>query len=243
MIPRPYFTKEGILWVRDVDTPKGKMRVMQHQGVYQSASFVDERRFDPPFAYLVLFDHVFELGCGVSAGVLMIGGGGYSWPKHVLASRPDVSLDVVEFDPAFTRAARKHLFLDEALKKAGDSDRLQVHHDDGLAYLMGTEQRYAAIVNDAFVGEVPDQALMAEEGLEQIRRHLVEGGAYFVNVVADQGTAAYDDALHCVGRAFVHTYVIDARDVELSDVDNYLVVGSDVEQPFTEVLEHRVRLL
>lgn len=243
MIPRPYFAKEGILWVRDVDTPKGRMRVMQHRGVYQSASFVDERRFDPPFAYLESFDHVFETARGVAEGVLMIGGGGYSWPKHVLVARPDVSLDVVEFDPAFTRAARKHLFLDEALQKSGNPGRLQVHHDDGLSYLAGSGRRYAAIVNDAFVGDIPDQGLMGEEGLSQIRRHLMEGGAYFVNVVADQGTQPYDDALHCVGRAFVHTYVIDARDVELSDVANYLVVGSDVEQPFAEVLEHRVRLL
>lgn len=243
MIPRPYLTKDGILWVRDVDTPKGRMRVLQHRGVYQSASFVDERRFDPPFAYLEAFNHVFELEGGTEEGVLMIGGGGYSWPKHVLATRPEVKLDVVEFDPAFTRASRKHLFLDEALAMPGCTDRLRIHHDDGLGFLSSSDARYAAIVNDAFVGESPDQSLMSEAGLAEIRSHLADGGGYFVNLVANQGTEAWEEALHCVGRAFVHTYVIEARDEELSDVDNFLVVGIDVEQPFTDVLEHRVRIL
>lgn len=240
MFPRPYLTQDGVLWVRDVDTPKGRMRVLQHQGVYQSASFLGDRKFEAPFAYLQAFDHVFELS--QVNRVLLLGGGGYSWPKQVLAHDRDVILDVVEIEPAFTKAAKRHLFLDEACKLATKA-KMHVFHEDGLAYLRRCEERYSAIVNDAFQGDQPAGGLLTDEALALAKEHLAKNGAYFVNVVADEGTEEFEEALHCIGRAFVHTYVIEARDPELSEVDNFLVVGSDVEQPFTEVLQQLVRVL
>lgn len=41
---------------------------------------------------------------------LMIGGGGYSFPKYLLANYPDATIDVVEIDPKMTEIAKEYFF-------------------------------------------------------------------------------------------------------------------------------------
>ena len=240
MLPRPFKALNGFLWIREIETPKGRMRVMQQGGVYQSASYLGKRRFDPPFAYLSAFDHVFELDLCV-LDVLMLGGGGYSWPKHVLVSRDDVRLDVVELDPACTKAARRYLYLDDALALAGE-DGLSVVHGDGLDFLRTCGKHYQAIVNDAFFGERPVSGLMSDEGLRLVKNHLSVGGAYFVNLVANEGSVDVEQACAAMRSVFDFVYLVDARDFELSEVDNFLLIGALSHQEFGDLIQGWERL-
>ena len=105
------------------------VRVLSAGGVWQSATYVGERRFEPVFAYHRAFDVVFDLEAqmrvrahhGVRT-VLALGGGGYAWPKHVLATHDDVKMDVVEIDPAVTVLARRWFYLDELIARTGVVD-------------------------------------------------------------------------------------------------------------------------
>ena len=181
-----YRTKFGFAQILQEHAPDGSpVRVLKLGGVFQSAAYTDERRFEPVFEYYRAFDTVLEhpVGaaleddspdgfppCGASASfagaeqsataarslavetpdapdckrtdfadshrVLVLGGGGFAWPKHVLATHPEVSLDVVEIDPAIIRIARKHFFLDEAIEKFDPVHaRLRLICDDGRAFL------------------------------------------------------------------------------------------------------------
>ena len=60
--------------------------------------------------------------------ILMLGGGGYCVPRHVLAERPGVSFDVVELDPGITEAARHYFSIPE-------DPRLRIFHEDARAFL------------------------------------------------------------------------------------------------------------
>ena len=114
-LPRPVRLSGGWGFVRQVRDHDGEpVRVLQTGGVYQSATYLDERRMEPVFSYYRAFDHAFTLRPDTRR-VLMIGGGGYAWPKHVLATRDDVSLDAVEIDASVTEVARRWFFLDEAM--------------------------------------------------------------------------------------------------------------------------------
>ena len=103
-------TRVGIARVKGIRGEHGeKIRVLQQGGVYQSATYVGERRFEPVFAYYRAFDAMFEAepvlcaasGHGVER-VLMLGGGGYAYPKHALTQHAGLVMDVVEIDPAVT---------------------------------------------------------------------------------------------------------------------------------------------
>ena len=205
-------------------------RVLRTGGVYQSATYLDERRMEPVFEYYRAFGRLFEVVPGARR-VLAIGGGGFAFPKLVAAEHPGVSVDVVEIDPAVVRAARRWFFLDEAAARAraGGGD-LRVICDDGRAFLERGAGPYDAVVLDAFIGDKPVRSLATVEAMRAVRRALVPGGVVLMNVVSCEGGADVSFLRSVVATAlmvFPHVEVALATDDAHAEEDNYLVVASD----------------
>lgn len=241
-------TKGGMARVKTVQAATGeRVRVLQQGGVYQSATYLDKRRFDPVFAYIRAFDTMFQAdgvlrtmeGHGIER-VLMLGGGGFSYPKHALMTRPELSMDVVEIDPAVVRLARRWFFLDELEKLAGD--RIGLIASDARAYLAqaiveGT--RYDAIVNDCFSGAAPVQSVATLEALLHIKACLRPGGIYLANVVSANGgedIGFLRDVVATTAAVFAHVQVVPCEDEVFGGEDNYLVIASDVPYAFEGAL-------
>ena len=114
-------TRNGLARVKRVHDEGGdEIRVLVQGGVYQSASYVGERWAEPVFAYYRAFDDVFEAedamrdayGHGIDR-MLMLGGGGFAYPKCALMSHEGLRMDVIEYDGEITRLARRWFYLDE----------------------------------------------------------------------------------------------------------------------------------
>lgn len=220
------------------DTP---VRVLQLQGAYESATYLDENRYEPVFAYQQAFDHVFE-GHLPSNEILMIGGGGYAWPKHVLSTKPEMQIAVVELDPSITTLARKWFYLDQLLEEIPDAtDRLKLITADGRNYLEGTANRYAAIINDTFTGKDPALSLATIEALRIAKTSLLPGGIYATNVVSEQegeDISFLRDVVTTLNEVFAHVVVIPCEDTSFGLEDNYLVLASDLAHSFSETLPY-----
>ena len=215
------------------------LRVLYVGGGFQSATYVGENRFQPVFAYYRAIDLVFHAGRPIRR-MLMIGGGGFSYPKHLLMSTDpihrDISIDVVEIDPAIVEIARKHFDLDEVERLHGvqGTGRLGVIVADGAQVLRTSEpSAYDVIVNDSFDGAECTSALFSPEALSDTKRVLTAEGIYVANVVADDATEAtpYANALHAV---FAHVYLLLCPDEEFDGSSNNLLVASDIplESPY-----------
>lgn len=147
------------------------IRVLNVGGAYQTATYLDERRFDLVFPYYRAFDLAFSLD-PPARRVLAIGAGGCAWPKHAVATHPDVRVDAVEIDPAIVEVARELFFVDE-LEATG---RLRLIAADGRAFLESCEEKYDAIVVDAFAGVRDVPALATIEAARAAKRALRPGG-------------------------------------------------------------------
>lgn len=114
--PRFYRTKFGPAVVCTMTGPDGRaVRLLLVGRSVQSATYVDEEyRAEPVFDYYLAFDLMFDAKPDIER-VLMVGGGGYAYPKHIIATRPEVHMDVVEIDPAITRIALTDFYLAEYL--------------------------------------------------------------------------------------------------------------------------------
>lgn len=135
-------TMFGPARVYDTEGPDGAaIRVLEVGGAFQSAAYVDGRP-EAPFAYLRAFDAIFDAGVPMRR-VLMLGGGAFAYPRHVLARRGDVELDVVEADPAIVALAREHFFLADA--ERAHAGRLRVIVADALVYLADAAAPLGAI--------------------------------------------------------------------------------------------------
>ena len=114
--------------------------------------------------------------------VLMLGGGGYSVPKHVLKEHKGVSIDVVELDPGITETARKYFYLE-------DSPYLTIFHEDARTFLNRASydkiEPYDAIFMDTFNSAtvIPFQLATVEAGA-RLRSLLKPDGVLIVNIIA-----------------------------------------------------------
>ena len=237
-------TKFGPAFVFNlVDDCGDTVRVLNVGGMYQSATYLDERCYEPVFDYYRQFDRMFEAGRPID-NVLMIGGGGYAYPKHFISTRTEGAIDVVEVDPVITRIAYQHFYLDRLVMEfdTESTGRLNLFCEDGRAFLDELAAapegiRYDAILNDSFSGGVPVLALVSVEAMQAVRGCLAEGGLYLANVVSPaEGEHAgfLDRVAATLHEVFAHVWVVPCGRDGFGDNDNYLVIASDAAYAFAE---------
>lgn len=131
-------TMFGPLLVYLVEFRPGELvRVMDVAGAFQSATYIDDDKvYEPVFDYFRAYDALFEAGIPVR-NTLMIGGGGYAYPKHLIATHPECRMDVVEVDPQVTLIAERYFYLDRLIAEfdLDENDRLALICQDGRTFL------------------------------------------------------------------------------------------------------------
>lgn len=214
------------------------VRVLYVGGGFQSASYLGCDRFKPVFEYYRAFDHMFEAGIDIDR-VLMLGGGGFSYPKHLLTSQPEVGIDVVELDPAIVDIARRHFFVDELEAEHGakGTGRLGVYVEDGLDFLReAPDERYDVVINDSFDGANPTVGLLTSTALLEAKRTLRPGGLYMLNAVVGEGdNDVLRTFMEVVLEGFDNVYAISCFDEEFAGEENWLIVGTDASYCFSGV--------
>ncbi|MDL2216376.1 fused MFS/spermidine synthase [Desulfovibrio sp. OttesenSCG-928-M14] len=159
-------------------------------GSAQSGMYVDD-----PNELMFDYTRFYALGTALNPDakrILMLGGGGYSVPKWLLAGRSglasdDFSLDVVELDPGMTRTAAAYFKIDL------DDPRLTVFHEDARTFvnraaaqtLSGQNGPYDLIFADIFNSwyTVPFH-VGTREAAQKIRSLLAEDGVYIMNIIS-----------------------------------------------------------
>lgn len=110
--------------------------------------------------------------------ILMLGGGGYSFPKYALSRYPAVTMEVVEIDPGVTDLARRFFALP-------DDPRLLVRHEDGRTFLNRNRGEYDVILGDTFNSHysVPFH-LATVEAVKRMHALLPEDGVVLMNILS-----------------------------------------------------------
>ena len=245
-------TKFGPALVFDSTDDDGTpIRLLNVNGKFQSVCYVEPaRRWDLACIYHQYFAQIvdiqrdlFEAGgtpedaaekstpsTAAARQALVIGGGGYSFPKWLAANAADVSTTVVEIDPKVTKIARERFFLDEALERFGG--RLDLVCDDGWGFLASSEKRFDVIVNDAFGGKRPLGPLKTDEGAAAVAAHLTERGVYLANVISPlegPDTQVLDESVAACKSAFTHVYLIPECPEEPTTTGDNVLVASNAK--------------
>ena len=147
--------------------------------------------------------------------MLILGGGGYSFPKYALNQYPDLQIDVVELDPGITQLARSHFGLT-------DHPRLTIYEEDARTFLHKVTRPYDVILCDVFNSHysIPFH-LGAVEAVQRMRTALNPNGVVLVNLLAsaEGASSRFYKALRASFKAVfaaVEAYaVIDAVDRQL----------------------------
>jgi spermidine synthase len=210
----------------------------------QSAMFLDSD--DLVFPYSRYYRLIGHFGPGPRR-VLMIGGGGFSYPKEFVREFPAATIDVVEIDPGVTRLAREYFRL-------RDDPRMKIVHEDGRSFLNAAPAgEYDAVLIDAFgsLFSVPFH-LTTLEAVRQIECVLARDGL----VIANVGSAIEGDAgrflraeLATYRSVFPQVHVFKVRPERAdTDLQNVVIVATNRTEPlvfesgdraFSELLARR----
>lgn len=224
-----WHTRFGPALVFDSEDEDGTtVRLLNVNGTYQSVCYVDDdllwvpvceyhrtwakavrRRFGAPA------ETPSQADC-IARRALVMGGGGYSFPKWLVAYRPDFSCEAVEIDPAIEEIAREQFFVDRLVDEfdTEHSGRLVLTIADAWDRLLADEEGFDLIINDAFGGNRPLGRLSTDEGARHIREHLREGGLYIGNVrtpLEGRRAEPLHDAVRAFETEFEHVQVIPER--------------------------------
>ncbi len=223
-----WHTRFGPALVFDsTDADGTTVRLLNVRGTYQSVCYVDDDLlWIPVCAYHRTWGKVLRKTFGPAdqhegapRRALVMGGGGYSFPKWLVAYRPDFACEAVEIDPAITRIAREQFFLDRLCDEfsVGTSHRLVLANGDAWQYLQDDADGYDLIVNDVFSGNRPLGPMGNEDGARIVHEHLRPGGLYIGNVrtpLEGRGSGVLDRTRAAFEREFAHVQVIPERPEE-----------------------------
>ena len=186
------YSRVQVTKTTDLTTNRPIVLLHTDAGEAQSAMYLDGD--DYVFAYTKLMD-VFKVVQPTPKRVLILGGAGYTMPRHLLEweSKPEVT--VVEIDPDMTEIARTYFGL-------VDHQRLTIKHTDARTFLAATDQQYDVIMVDVFShGYGIPFHILTKQSLREFRQHLQPNGVMVVNVIgAPQGK--HDELVGSVYQTF-----------------------------------------
>jgi spermidine synthase len=209
----------------DPSRPTGRMVFLDgHESSY--VDLADPTHLE--FSYVRRIGDVIDLirPPGKPLDVLHIGGGGFTLPRYVAATRPRSRQIVFEYDGELVRIAREHLGL-------VSSPGIRVRVGDARARLAERPDASAdVVIGDAFSGVVVPAHLATREFAAEVRRVLRPDGVYLLNVI--------DCPPLRVSRAEAATLLGEFAEVALAadrdllrerDAGNVVFLASGVELP------------
>ncbi len=172
------------------------------------------------FRYLAAISDVVDAESPQGAiDVVSIGGGGFTFPRYLAATRPGTRHLVLEIDRELLEIGRRDL---------GFEDEAEVLIDDARRSLNGVaRESLDLVVGDAFSGLSVPWHLTTSEFIEEIAHRLRPDGVYAVNVIDYFDARFARSATASLLEVFEHVAVIaPARYFQGTDGGNFVLVGS-----------------
>ncbi len=160
--------------------------------------------------------------------ILMLGGGGYSVPKWLLAGHGGLDgdklrLDVVELDAGMTKLAKSSFGLPE-------DKRLQIFHEDARRFINANTTKYDLVFVDVFNSHYSVPFHMGTvEAAQALRKSVAEDGAIIMNIIsAFEGEDSYifQGIYGALKQAFPEVLVFAVTpNTPLQNVQNFMVIA------------------
>ncbi len=162
---------------------------------------------DPTF---LSFEYIKAFAAGIEAWrpapasvrALHIGGGGFTMPRYLKATRPGSDSLVLEIDKRLVEFDQKHLGLELA-------DDLRVQGGDGRqGVVKQADSSYDLVIGDAFGGQSVPWHLATKEMTDNIHRVLTNDGLYVLNVIDSPPSKFVAAEIKTVQAVFPHVSLI-----------------------------------
>jgi hypothetical protein len=156
--------------------------------------------------------------------ILVIGGGGYTFPRWVEHNLQRVGVDVVEIDPGVTEVAHRELGLSR-------QTRIRSFHMDGRQFIRERAKKghYQLVIQDAVNDLAVPYHLMTKEYNDAVKATLADKGAYLLTLIDSiQDGDLWRAAVHTMRKTFRNVVLLDPEGFLTPDTRHvFIVYGSD----------------
>ena len=174
------------------------------------------------FRYARNFEHVLDVIPPGPLDVLSIGGGGFTFPAYLQATRPGTSNTVLEIDGAIVDIAERELGL--------DTDSMTIRVGDARVLLRQEPANgFDLVIGDAFGGLSVPWHLTTREFLEDIEQRLRPDGIYLLNMIDYPPSSFAKAELATIGAVFEHLLVIAPPDFFTGERGGNFVIAASNE--------------
>lgn len=145
---------------------------------------------------------------------LLIGGGGYVFPRYIEKVWPESHIDVVEIDPSVTEAAMQAFGLerDTPINTFTMDARIYVDRLLEKKYSGGQVPRYDFIYEDAFNDYSVPYQLTTKEFNDKIAQILTDNGVYLMNLIDIYDSGLFlGSVIKTLRQTFPYVYAIAER--------------------------------
>ncbi len=182
------------------------------------------------FRYINIIGDTIDAMAAGPIDALHLGGGAFSVPRYINATRPGSTNLVLEIDP---------LLVDVATDEFGLVTGPDLRVITGDARLTVTDLEtdgYDLIVGDVFGGLAVPWHLTTTEFIAELDRVLRPDGIYVMNVIDGHGNRFVEAELATLARHFDHLAAVVPADRPIEDgPTNQILVASDASLPIIEV--------
>lgn len=238
-----YDTQYGRVLIYNAYKNDEPVRVLNIDSGFESLTYIDEeKRNDLVLSYTQYYDLMFNANIDIK-DTLLIGGAGYSYPKHYISKNLEKNMDVVEIDGEITEIAKEYFYLNDLIEdyNLNENKRLGLITDDGRTYLNNNDKKYDAILNDAFSGSTPAKTLTTKEAIERIKESLNENGLYLTNVISSlegENSKFIKAIINTLKQVFKNVYLVPCQTIDVDTVQNNMVIASDDELKFDKLYQY-----
>lgn len=213
----------------DPERPTGRILYLDDQ----RHSYVD---LDDPtylgFGYTRMLADVVDAMAppGSPLDTVHLGGGGFTMPRYLAATRPGSTSLVLEVDPGVVDIARRQLGL-------GAVPGLTTRTGDGRVLLRDAPDASAdLVIGDAFGSETVPWHLTTEEFTRDVERVLRPNGIYALNLIDHPPLHFAAAQIATLQRVFANVTIVSTPDrLNGADGGNFVVVASDGALPLDRI--------
>jgi spermidine synthase len=211
--------------VTDPNRPTGRLLLL-NSARHSYVDLADPRHLEFPYTqwFAAVIDEVWPAPQPIRA--LHLGGGGFTMPRYLAATRPGSSSRVIEIDPALVA-------LDERKLGVAAGPDLDIEIGDArIGVRRAPDVVYDVVIGDAFGNLAVPWHLTTAEFVSDVRRVLRPDGVYLLNVI-DYPPARFMPAeVATIRSVFPEVALITHPDALAGTIGaNYVVVASATKLP------------
>lgn len=225
-------TKFGLTMIFDSEDADGTpIRLLNVNGAFQSVSYIAPKlRFELCVHYHRLMAEIIQQ-TAPQGHIMVMGGGGFSLPKHLATHMKGAAIDAIEIDPKIILLAREHFFLDEVLTTA--SSELHVIEDDAWKILQNADaSSIDVLVNEVFAGRKSLGPLGTVAGAQTVKEKLAPSGVYLADVrcsLEGRGSTLLPQVASVFAREFAHVAYVPEWPNTPKTPGNNLLIATDAD--------------